>query len=205
MTPAFPAKPSTRRTKATLRAVPDRAGEAGVGHDRVDPAGMDRFLGLTVVENQEVRRERHQLPRDGEGHRIRGERHEAHREHEDEIGEAITPLAAGGAHGVDRRGYQGKADQRQEKSAERVEGQLEASEGYQPRQPKRPDTAEHAITAEGGGADPGERGESVREPVHQRRRPIASRMPARRAAGEGGHPEMTVSTGTTSATPPTTA
>ena len=48
-------------------------------------------------------------------------------------------------------------------------------------------------------------GEGEGERGHQRRRPMASRRPARSAAGEGGQPGITASTGTTAATPPTTA
>src|SRR5947208_689334 len=40
---------------------------------------------------------------------------------------------------------------------------------------------------------------------HQRRRPITSRMAPRIAAGEGGQPGTTASTGTTASAPPTIA
>ncbi len=183
----------------------EQAREPGVGHDRVDPAGPERLARSALVQHQQIGGERHQLPRDRERHHVRGQRHQAHRDDEDQVRAQTAPRAARGADRVHRRGRDTDGDDQQEESGERVESQLEAAQRDEPSDLEREGAAEHAVEAERGGADPDERGESVREARHQRRRLIASSRPASNAAGDGGHPGMTASTGITSATPPATA
>ena len=158
-----------------------------------------------VVEHECVGGERHQLPREEKGRRITGEGNHAHREQEDEVGDTTLYLSPGPVQRINRRGYGGAADEEEEEASEGIHAQLEAAQRHEPRNLNGPLRAEQAGESQPHRAEPGHGPADEGEGGHQRRRPMASRRPARSAVGEGGQPGITPSTGTTAATPPTMA
>ena len=187
----------------------EHACETGVCHDGVHPRRVRGRRGLApragAVEDEDVRSERHQLPREDERHHVRSEGHEGHSADEGRMGHTSAAIAAGVADGVDGRGHRHCADERDEQSGQRVHLELETAQRHQPLDPRRPARAEQAGNA--GRRDRGaqQRRQRVDDGGHQRGRPSASRRPASSAAGDGGQPEISASTGTISRTPPTTA
>ena len=193
---------------AASRSMPaSRTGQTDLAHDRVQPRGVDRLGVVAVVEHEEVGRQRHQLPGDaGTSSRWRpAARGSWPRRSRDRR----ARRAARRPRSRSRRwmpGWRLAPTRARKRPAEGIERQLEAAERDQPgdRQLGRRRRARRRRRPRGGQRR-ADGGEDEEEAGHQRRWPITSRMPARMATGVGGHPGMTASTGTTSATPPTTA
>ena len=101
--------------------------ETKMRHGRVPEAGRARVARLVLGHHEEVRRNRHQLPRKQECEHVRRARHEAHAEeerieHQTEEAERSSSVVVGGVReAVDRGEQTDAADEREEERAERVE------------------------------------------------------------------------------------
>ena len=202
-------EPRAARPRREQQHAREEAGEPGVRHHRVHPARVRGRRGLAsgarAVEDEHVGGQRHELPRERERHHVRGERHDEHRGDEDGVGEATPPLPSRVADRVDRHRHRRGADEGDEQPRQRVHLESHAAERHQPVDAESPRSPEHAGDAGRRRRRAQQGGERVDEDGHQRGRPSASRRPASSAAGEGGQPGISASTGTISRTPPMTA
>ncbi|OIQ75684.1 hypothetical protein GALL_426500 [mine drainage metagenome] len=185
--------------------------EAELRHDRVDdPCGPHG--GASVVgEHERERRGGHQLPaqqerRDGPG---RGDQdHGRDERREQGEGEHRPVLVARVADGVDTDDDGDSAGEGDQQPTERIDVEPDADERKEPAEAQMEPAAEDRRETEDQPRDPdrGRRGARHECASSRRRahRPVTERSAATICAGVGGQPGTSTSTGTTSATDPTT-
>ena len=141
-------------------------------HHRIRPPRVDgvacaesrdlvRVAGQGALDDQEVRGQRRQFPGEEKRHRVGGERHQGHRDHEGVEGQTLGAWAGLVAHGVDRRGNGRATDEDEEEAGEGIERQLETTERNQRRHAERPGPPQEPGDACRAGRSAEEDGEDV--------------------------------------------
>ncbi len=181
--------------------------ESQLSHHGVPQARRADLRAGVLGEHQDQRRDRHQLPRQQKRrHRARG-RHQQHRRDEQRHHRHRDPTEVFTAHvadqvTTDRSRY--RARERHEESAQPVELDVHAGQRKQPTDVHYTHRSKHAQQPH---ADPGNAHARSDDPAGRRcsgHFPVTDRSAAMMAAGVGGQPAISTSTGTTSPTAPTT-